>query len=1283
MSAEQSAEGATMTTTATATATMEAETATSGAREEVVRLVRVGRAKEAVENALRGMPLETSSLGLVCALLVLQRSLALDADANESLASYESLVETVSDALRAEKKRVPLAQTRRGGRLVSFGRCDLQLGYATADSVAIQVLPRRIDLDVRITKLSTALHHTVAVDQHGRIWTWGHGQHGRLGLGDEKTRIEPNLVREMASHVVTRVATGKDHTLAVTSHGNLYAWGSNEKGQLGTGSGRGSAQPRRVRLPAEEAKTSAVGSVDSDLNERSRPSVRLIAASATHSVAIDNLGRAYAWGANDKCQLGVRDTLTSRVTSPRLMTAGVRLASSGIIQACAAEGVTYLLSKSGDVLQIGLGLHAPTKVRLRLRSGDGDDDEHADWSYGGRGGESGVRVSHLACGPSHAAAVTTEGMLFTWGTHASLLGHAGKGCDRNNEQAHTTKPSRVTALRRQRIVSVSCSRNHTCALDHRGNMYTWGNGERGALGSSQTYQPTPTRVTTLRGICAAAAADTHTIALVQTREPKFDEIPLAAAFGVEGVEGSWPGVSLLGEESEQNLGSDETSPLDDLAEPISGDYPDDESDSEGESDHDGHAVVHQPMSLQLTCERVMAESVNLWNVVSTWEFADRLYAVSLANFCKRFVALNLDVVLTMGNTLKVEERIARLCAEPLFDIDQVLAVETCQDPAQEQAGAASPAHVTDFARMRSQSVVSAFSTASDLEDRGMRCQFSPMGPGVGAAACPPATTAKVDLSSLSLPRLRKRLEACERQRLGTEDMQLKLMASTPDRRKPQAKRARALDEQMADILASMQLIEHEITLRLASSKTCAAPQDDSDNLYWCRTCDVRVNSENAMVHHVSGKKHRRNQAKEQERIKLDAQKEKSRGHALAAQPSSDGPTHRRDASNPWQSPQVDRGAGAHPVRHETEPRRRSGSVAAGASLRDIQQEEESRKLFQEQRRRYLQSQGMLPATPQQGTWSKQVSGAAPPSMSLTDSPLASAYLSPLTSRQRSGSMLATPGGSAGASGGGSARSLQLGESSVTSSSPRVPTYVAASPETKDASGPPPRGVSLSDYLTPKTKSNRASAAPWAQQARAKSSSRKDKSVSGSQGTVLRAMQQSLDLQSIQMEQQEESVTGRNRCDLQVSSWGMHTRNGEQTLSDIQSQQALEMESERLAMELAAQEGLQQDAIFSRSQQQQNQEQQQQQQLQQSSKSRKSRPRRSGGSKKKSSQSTSSTSTPTPTSTSSGGEGPSNAGPKRNAKAKSRSSQPHGRHERRKTAKGATAASSRQPQSVTV
>lgn len=84
-------------------------------------------------------------------------------------------------------------------------------------------------------------------------------------------------------------------------------------------------------------------------------------------------------------------------------------------------------------------------------------------------------VQNIACGGRHAALVTKQGEIFSWGEE--LGGRLGHGVD-----SDVLQPKLIDALNSMNIELVACGEHHTCAVTLSGDLYTWGDGHFGLLG---------------------------------------------------------------------------------------------------------------------------------------------------------------------------------------------------------------------------------------------------------------------------------------------------------------------------------------------------------------------------------------------------------------------------------------------------------------------------------------------------------------------------------------------------------------------------------------------------------------------------------------------------------------------------------------------------------------------------------------------------------------------------------------------------------------------------------
>jgi len=125
-----------------------------------------------------------------------------------------------------------------GGRLWGCGaNYDGQLGIGDTDADIFDeptlLLP---DLDVGVDFVSCGASHTAAVDGLGRLWVWG----GRFGVPPKLVRL-PSRFEESGEDEGTAcalVACGTDLVFAVTDEGDAFTWGSGEHGRLGLADGQ-------------------------------------------------------------------------------------------------------------------------------------------------------------------------------------------------------------------------------------------------------------------------------------------------------------------------------------------------------------------------------------------------------------------------------------------------------------------------------------------------------------------------------------------------------------------------------------------------------------------------------------------------------------------------------------------------------------------------------------------------------------------------------------------------------------------------------------------------------------------------------------------------------------------------------------------------------------------------------------------------------------------------------------------------------------------------------------
>ncbi|XP_058836150.1 probable E3 ubiquitin-protein ligase HERC2 isoform X2 [Topomyia yanbarensis] len=139
----------------------------------------------------------------------------------------------------------------------------------------------------RIRDIACGSSHSAAITSSGELYTWGLGEYGRLGHGDNCTQLKPKHVTALQGHRVVQVACGSRdaQTLCMTEEGLVFSWGDGDFGKLGRGGSEGCSVPHQVE------RLNGVG-------------VLQIECGAQFSLALTKSGEVWTWGKGDYYRLG-------------------------------------------------------------------------------------------------------------------------------------------------------------------------------------------------------------------------------------------------------------------------------------------------------------------------------------------------------------------------------------------------------------------------------------------------------------------------------------------------------------------------------------------------------------------------------------------------------------------------------------------------------------------------------------------------------------------------------------------------------------------------------------------------------------------------------------------------------------------------------------------------------------------------------------------------------------------------------------------------------------------
>ncbi|PSJ95168.1 regulator [Brevibacillus fortis] len=99
-----------------------------------------------------------------------------------------------------------------------------------------------------IVSVAAGDSHSLALDVNGKVYAWGDGGKGQIGDGSVYNRLAPVNVPGLTE--IDEIASGPNarHSFALKRDGTVYAWGSNDRGQLGDGTTTNSNKPVKVKI---------------------------------------------------------------------------------------------------------------------------------------------------------------------------------------------------------------------------------------------------------------------------------------------------------------------------------------------------------------------------------------------------------------------------------------------------------------------------------------------------------------------------------------------------------------------------------------------------------------------------------------------------------------------------------------------------------------------------------------------------------------------------------------------------------------------------------------------------------------------------------------------------------------------------------------------------------------------------------------------------------------------------------------------------------------------------
>ena len=379
-----------------------------------------------------------------------------------SVATLEDIQENdVNDETQNESKKfkIRLSGKKTGTTIVTAN----QENTDNIGVIQVEVVPETENEITISPNVITNGSHTISLRTDGKVFTWGDNTYGQLGNGTVKTSDEPVEVTFPEGTIITQIAAGENHNVALDSNGNVWTWGRNNNYQIGN-------------TRANQYTPYKVSNL---------PKVIKISAGNNNTMVITENNELYAWGLNAYGDLGL-GTYTNKVLPKKVK--GIH----DIIDISGGKSHYIALNRAGEVFVTGSNLYG------QLGIGDNEIGKINEFQKV----EIKDKIGTIDAGDISNIATTVDGYVYTWGgnTYSTL----GTG-DKENKNV-PTKLKDVKNIRQ-----ASTGKTHTILRDGNNNVYVTGTNSNGQLGLGTTENKTTFEQNTLiNNVIRVSAGDTYT-----------------------------------------------------------------------------------------------------------------------------------------------------------------------------------------------------------------------------------------------------------------------------------------------------------------------------------------------------------------------------------------------------------------------------------------------------------------------------------------------------------------------------------------------------------------------------------------------------------------------------------------------------------------------------------------------------------------------------------------------------------------------------------------------------
>lgn len=283
--------------------------------------------------------------------------------------------------------------------------------------------PQKIDaLTQGVLMVACGLYHTACLVDNFDVYTWGNNFQGQLGTPKgilTKKRPNPEAIGELRGRVCNYIACGSNNTIALTETGDIWGWGNNAYYKNGVDEVL--TAPERLSLGKDTMKpvnyTQRFAEQFQTLGEP-RQILKSVRLANEYTMGYTDKGNYYVWGKYWGRKGIDYSKYDSNKNSSKFF--GLFKLDLDISSATDTEGLDLNRSRvAPDLNTSGLG-YKKSKMEPGLTH-----DLHKLSEVGGdeyREHESSCefdQFTRVACGGNFSLAMTIKGRVFVWGSNAN------------------------------------------------------------------------------------------------------------------------------------------------------------------------------------------------------------------------------------------------------------------------------------------------------------------------------------------------------------------------------------------------------------------------------------------------------------------------------------------------------------------------------------------------------------------------------------------------------------------------------------------------------------------------------------------------------------------------------------------------------------------------------------------------------------------------------------------------------------------------------------------------